>query len=133
MEESLLENWYTFLVFLFSCSTAGHEGGKMNTPKDPIYNVPGQTYLFADFTLDLSRGCLLHKGQEIKLRRKSFEVLKYLVERHGRLIGKEELIGAVWPDSFVTDDSLTHCLMEVRQALGGASQEILKTVPRRGY
>ena len=92
-----------------------------------------QTLLFADFTLDLTRGCLLRGAHEVKLRPKSFEVLKYLVENGGRLVNKEELIGAVWPDTAVTDDSLVQCLIEVRRALGERGQRLVKTVPRRGY
>ena len=92
-----------------------------------------QTLLFADFTLNLTRGCLLQGAREVKLRPKSFDVLKYLVENGGRLVSKEELIGAVWPDTAVTDDSLVQCLIEVRRALGGNGQHLVKTVPRRGY
>ena len=92
-----------------------------------------QTYRFDEFTLDLTRGCLLHGGEEIKLRPKAFEVLSYLVENDGRLVSKDELIKAVWPDSFVTDDSLVQCLIEVRRALGDETQEIIKTVHGRGY
>ena len=92
-----------------------------------------QTFVFKDFKLDLSRGFLLHGQQQIKLRPKSFETLKHLVENSGRLISKNELIGAVWPDTSVTDDSLVQCLIEVRRALGEEGPRILKTVPRRGY
>ena len=62
-----------------------------------------------------------------------YEALKYLVENPGRLIGKQELIQAVWPDSFVTDDSLVQCTVELRRALDDRAQQVLKTVPRRGY
>jgi DNA-binding winged helix-turn-helix (wHTH) protein len=72
-------------------------------------------------------------GEEIKLRPKVYEILKYLVEHHGQLIGKQELMKAVWPDSFVTDDSLVQCTLELRRALNDRSQQLLKTVPRRGY
>src|SRR5205807_2117312 len=51
----------------------------------------------------------------------------------GRLISKRELIEALWPDTAVTDDSLVQCLGEVRRALGDEAQQIIKTVPRRGY
>jgi len=88
---------------------------------------------FDGFTLDLSRGCLLRGAQEIKLRPKPFEALKYLVENPGRLISKGELIERIWPDTSVTDDSLVQCLIEVRRALGDHGQQIIKTVPRRGY
>lgn len=92
-----------------------------------------QIYSFEQFTLDLTRGCLLHGTEEIRLRRKSFEVLKHLVENNGRLISKDELIKVVWSDSFVTDDSLVQCLKDIRRALGDDAQQIIKTVPRRGY
>jgi DNA-binding winged helix-turn-helix (wHTH) protein len=63
-------------------------------------------YQFGEFTLDIVRGSVLKAGEEIKLRPKVYEALKYLVEHPGQLIGKQELMQAVWPDSFVTDDSL---------------------------
>src|SRR5207237_7588863 len=91
------------------------------------------TYTFNGFAVDLDRACLLHSGEEVKLRPKVFEALKYLVENDNRLVTKEELIKAVWPDSFVTDDSLVQCLVEIRRALGDEAQRCIKTVPRRGY
>jgi predicted ATPase/DNA-binding winged helix-turn-helix (wHTH) protein len=90
-------------------------------------------YQFGEFDLDVVRGCLFKAGEEIKLRPKVYEALKYLVEHPGRLIGKKELIEAVWPDTFVTDDSLVQCTVELRRALGDHTQQLLKTVPRRGY
>jgi predicted ATPase/DNA-binding winged helix-turn-helix (wHTH) protein len=91
------------------------------------------SYQFGDFTLDLARGCVLKGIQEIKLRPKVYETLKYLVEHPGRLIGKQELMQAVWPDAFVTDDSLVQCTLELRRALDDRDQQLVKTVPRRGY
>ncbi|MBI3697287.1 MAG: winged helix-turn-helix domain-containing protein [Acidobacteria bacterium] len=91
------------------------------------------SYSFEGFTLDLMRGCLLHEGQEVKLRPKSFDLLRYLVERSGRLVGRAELMQAIWPDTFVGEESLAQCLMEVRRALQDDSQRFVKTVPRRGY
>jgi DNA-binding winged helix-turn-helix (wHTH) protein len=72
------------------------------------------TYRFGEFTLNLARGGVFRPGEEVKLRPKVFEVLKYLLENSGRLIGKEELARAIWPDSFVTDDSLVQCTVELR-------------------
>ena len=92
-----------------------------------------QTRCFDGFTLDLTRGCLLRGTQEIKLRPKPFEALKYLVENPGRLISRTELIEVIWPDTAVTDDSLVQCLIEVRRALNDDAQQMIKTVPRRGY
>jgi DNA-binding winged helix-turn-helix (wHTH) protein/TolB-like protein/lipoprotein NlpI len=92
-----------------------------------------QIYSFDDFVLDLARGRLLRAGEEAKLRPKSFDVLKYLVEHNGRLVSKNDLLQVVWPDAFVTDGSLVQCLIDVRRALGDDSQRYIKTVPRRGY
>ncbi len=67
------------------------------------------------------------------MRRKSFEVLRYLVEHPCRVVSKQELLDAVWPDVTVGDNSLTQCVTEIRRVLGPVSRDILKTVPRRGY
>jgi DNA-binding winged helix-turn-helix (wHTH) protein len=91
------------------------------------------TYRFGDFTLDVARGCVLRAGVQINLRPKVYEALRYLVQNPDRLIGKPELIAAVWPDTFVTDDSLVQCTVELRRALDDRTHQLLKTVPRRGY
>jgi TolB-like protein/DNA-binding winged helix-turn-helix (wHTH) protein/Tfp pilus assembly protein PilF len=108
-------------------------GDLFQTRNSFMQRVSHRTQSFDGFTLDLTRGCLLRGTQEIKLRPKPFDALKYLVESPGRLISKAELIKAVWPDTAVTDDSLVQCLREVRRALGDEEQQIIKTVPRRGY
>lgn len=90
-------------------------------------------YKFGEFLLDTHKGSLFRGDEEIKLRPKVYETLKYLVQNPGRLIAKPELMQAVWPSSFVTDDSLVQCTLELRRALGDNDQKILKTVPRRGY
>src|SRR5215831_3062693 len=92
-----------------------------------------QIHSFDNFTLDLTRGCLLRDGEEIKLRPQTFATLKFLVENSGRLISKDELIKAVWPEWNASDNQLARCLSEVRLALGDEAQHYLKTVPRRGY
>jgi DNA-binding winged helix-turn-helix (wHTH) protein len=91
------------------------------------------TLSFDAFTLDVARGCLRRGAEDVKLRPKSFDVLRYLVENPGRLVGKEELLRAVWRHAFVTDNSLVQCLIEIRRALHDDAQAIIRTVPRRGY
>lgn len=90
-------------------------------------------YRFGEFTLDLDREALVQNGQEIRLRPKCYQVLKVLVEHHGRLVTKEQLHEAVWAPAVVGDDSLAHCLIEIRRALGAAGGDMISTVPRRGY
>jgi len=90
-------------------------------------------YQFLDFTLDLDAGFLYRGSHEVPLRPKAFEVLTYLVERQGRLVGKDELIEAIWPDAAVTDNSLSQCLKDLRRALSDEEQEVIRTVARRGY
>jgi len=110
---------------------------KASPPRDAVVEAHSEPiaviYQFGDFTLDETRGCLLKKGEEIKLRPKVYQALRYLVANTGRLIGKQELIQEVWPDTFVTDDSLVQCILELRRALDDRTQQALKTVPRRGY
>lgn len=98
-----------------------------------VSSAAHRTYSFGEFTLDLDRGALLRAGGDIKLRPKSFEVLRYLVERQGLLVSKDELLDAVWGRTVVTEDAVTHCVTEIRRALHDQTQEMLRTVPRRGY
>jgi len=92
-----------------------------------------RSYSFGEYTLDLTRGALLKGGADVKLRPKSFQVLQYLVERHGELVTKDELLDAVWGQTVVTEGSITQCLIDIRRAIGDESQRVLRTVPRRGY
>jgi adenylate cyclase len=90
-------------------------------------------FRFEGYTLDVARHSLRAADREIALRRKSFELLRYLVENPDRLVTKEELLKAIWPNAVVTDESLTQCLREVRQAIGDSTQTVIATVPRCGY
>ncbi len=92
-----------------------------------------QRYQFGEFTLDLFSGQLLRDSEEISVRPKSFQVLTHLVQNAGKLVSKQELLEAIWPDLVVTDDTLTQCLVELRRALGDTDQSVITTVPRRGY
>jgi adenylate cyclase len=97
-------------------------------------HVTGEkAFCFGKFTLDLRRGCLRAGDDEVELRPKSFEVLRYLVENAGRLVAKDEIIEAIWPNVTVTDESLTRCVSDIRLALEDADQSVIKTVTRRGY
>jgi DNA-binding winged helix-turn-helix (wHTH) protein/Tol biopolymer transport system component len=81
----------------------------------------------------LDGGFLRRDGEEIPLRPKPLELLAYLVQHHGRVVGKAELVDAVWPDTAISDNSLAQCVLEIRRALSDDSQEVIRTVARRGY
>jgi DNA-binding winged helix-turn-helix (wHTH) protein len=88
---------------------------------------------FDRFTLDPMRAALRIGGEEVTLRPKTFDVLRYFAENPGRLVPKHELHEAVWPNVAVTDDSLVQCIRELRQVLGDEDHSLIKTVSRRGY
>jgi DNA-binding winged helix-turn-helix (wHTH) protein/TolB-like protein len=88
---------------------------------------------FGLYVLDLDRGSLLRGATEVVLRPKTFGVLVYLVENSSRLVSKDELFAAVWPNVAVTDDALVQSIGELRRALGDDGPRLIKTVPRRGY
>lgn len=91
-------------------------------------------YEFADFRLIPGEGLLLHNGEPVALQPKTFAVLALLVEHHGHLVEKSEILDLVWADSFVEEGSLSKSIWFVRQALGDTSKErFIQTIPRRGY
>ncbi len=59
-------------------------------------------------------------------------VLVYLAQNAGRVVSRDELLSALWPNVIVTDDSLSQCIHEIRSALGSQLAAMLRTLPRRG-
>lgn len=92
-----------------------------------------QDYRFGRFVLDLQGGVLLMDGLERPLRPKSFAMLRFLAERAGQVVGRDDIMEAVWPDTYVTEDSITQCVRDIRRALGDEDAHLLRTMPRRGY
>jgi adenylate cyclase len=107
----------------------------MMIPNEPDSSaqIGAKRLRFDRYVLDLDRGCLLLDGSEIALRPKTFAVLRYLVENSGRLVSKDELFAAVWPNLAVTDDALVQSIGELRRGLGEDGARLIKTAPRRGY
>jgi TolB-like protein/DNA-binding winged helix-turn-helix (wHTH) protein len=73
------------------------------------------------------------EGKAVNLRSQSTEVLCVLAARPGEIVSKDALMQAVWPDTFVTDDSLAQCIADIRRALGDDRHVIVETLPKRGY
>ena len=92
-------------------------------------------FRFGDFVLDIQDHTLTLSDRPLHLRPKSFDTLVYLVRHHGKLVTKDELLGAVWSDVVVTDGALTHCIEEIRSVLGDDPRDVrfLQTVPHLGY
>jgi tetratricopeptide (TPR) repeat protein/DNA-binding winged helix-turn-helix (wHTH) protein len=92
-------------------------------------------YCFADFKLDLSRGCLTCAGKEQPLRYQSLQVLRYFVEHPGVVISKDELTTAIWNDTSVGDNALAQCIADIRKKLNDDLHKprFIKTLPKVGY
>src|SRR5919112_2535803 len=92
-------------------------------------------YEFGPFQLDPSAPLLLREGRPVALTLKALETLVVLVERGGRVVSREELIEAVWPDVEVEENNLSVNVSTLRKALGERDdgEKYIETVPRRGY
>ena len=100
----------------------------MATPRKHVYE-------FGPFTLIPSERQLLRDHLPVSLAGKSFDLLVVLVENSGRLVGKEELLKRIWPDSFVEEANLSVNMTALRRALGEGRDDLryVETVPRHGY
>jgi DNA-binding winged helix-turn-helix (wHTH) protein/tetratricopeptide (TPR) repeat protein len=91
-------------------------------------------YRFAGFEFDRLRAELRGPdGKAIKLRPKTFDMLALFAANAGRIISKQELMEAVWPNVHVGEDSLFQCIRELRTALGDDQRQVIKLVSGRGY
>ncbi|HVP54985.1 MAG TPA: alpha/beta fold hydrolase [Candidatus Eisenbacteria bacterium] len=88
-------------------------------------------YVFGPFLLDVAERRLVRGDEEIRLRDKPFDTLCVLVENAGRLVRKNELMQAVWPDSIVEENNVDHCVSQLRKLLH--PPKYIETVPRHGY
>src|SRR5688572_7747989 len=103
------------------------------TDSTPTPQAQADSYRFLDFVLDTRSASLRRSGTPVPLRRKSFDVLLYLVRHRGRVVSKDELIEAVWSPVVVTENSLVQCIRDAREAIGDSGQALIETVARRGY
>ncbi len=92
-------------------------------------------YQFGDFAFDSAHEELRRAGDVVNMEPQALKVLHYLLEHRNRLVSRDELFEQCWPDSFVSDASLTTCLRRVRQAIGQTrtSPPLIETLHRRGY
>lgn len=89
---------------------------------------------FKGFELNSERAELRREdGQIIKLRPKTFAALHMMATNRGRILTKQELMTAIWPNIHVGEDSLFQCIREIRAALGDEKRQLVKSVSGRGY
>jgi DNA-binding winged helix-turn-helix (wHTH) protein/Tol biopolymer transport system component len=90
---------------------------------------------FQSFRLDTANHLLLHGDERVSLTPKAFDVLRYLVERAGRLVTQDELLESLWPETYVNQEVLRKYILEIRKALGDKpdNPEFIETITKRGY
>ncbi len=91
------------------------------------------TYLFDEFELDPAQRELRVNGEARPLQPQVFDLLRYLIEQHARVVPKAELLEQLWPDTIVTESSLQRAVSLARSALGDRGPELIQTFPRQGY
>jgi len=89
-----------------------------------------KTYEFGDFTFDPEQKRLTRDGRNVPLQPKVFDMLAAFIERQGQLFSREELMKAVWAETYVEETNLRFCIHALRKALGDG---FVETVPKRGY
>src|SRR3954462_15316277 len=96
---------------------------------------PAAVYEFGEFHLDLEKRLLCRDGDPVPLTSRVFETLVFLVTNHGRLLEKEHLMDAVWPDCIVEENNLTQNISTLRRVFGEkpGTHRFIVTVPGRGY
>jgi DNA-binding winged helix-turn-helix (wHTH) protein/TolB-like protein/Flp pilus assembly protein TadD len=94
-----------------------------------------QFYAFGSFLFDVEARRLLREGQTVPLPPKAMEALRVFLQQPGQVMAREELIQAVWGDTFVEDANLTVAISQLRKALdqNGETVEFIETIPRVGY
>src|SRR5215472_11939272 len=90
---------------------------------------------FGPFRLDTLNHCLWRADERASLTPKAFDVLRYLVEHADRLVTQDELLEALWPETYVNPEGIRKYILEIRKALGDRSElpAFIETFPKRGY
>lgn len=89
---------------------------------------------FGEFRINLAERTLWHRNELVPLAPKVLETLCVLIQNHGRLMTKDELMEAIWADTFVEERNLTQNIFTLRKVLGeNNSKKFIETIPRRGY
>src|SRR5687767_2684897 len=90
-------------------------------------------YQFGPFRMDVQRRVFIQGGHVIPLAPKTFDLLVLLVQSNGRALSKQELMAALWPDTFVEEANLSFQISTLRKALGESGSRWIETLPKHGY
>ena len=95
-------------------------------------SVSGGVFHFGDFVFDGESRHLLQNGEIIRLTSKSFELLQILLENHGKIVTREEILHKVWQEEFVEDSNVNVQIAMLRKILGSRN-DFIQTISKRGY
>lgn len=103
--------------------------------RQPAAGRAAASYAFGPFRVDGGQRVLLRGDVPVSLTPKAFDTLLLLLQNHGRLVSKQELLDTIWPDAFVEEKTLAQNILTVRKVLGAEpdSPVYIETVPKRGY
>src|SRR6266850_8176624 len=90
---------------------------------------------FRSFRLDPANQCLWRGEKRVPITPKAFDVLRYLVEHPGRLVTQDEILEALWPETYVNPELIKKYILGIRKVLGDRHDQpiFIETLPRRGY
>ncbi len=102
----------------------------MNAPIDTTSQI-----LFGDWTIEPNRNRIERAGKSRTLEPRLMDILLFLCSNHGKVVSRNELLAAVWPDLIVTEDALNKAVSEIRKAFSDDSTnpQIIETIRKRGY
>jgi TolB-like protein/DNA-binding winged helix-turn-helix (wHTH) protein len=108
--------------------------GDLGTHQEPSLS-DGYVYRFGEFSLDSRKRTLSRADSPVSLTAKAFDVLLFLAQHPNRLVTKDELLKAVWGDTFVEEGNLAQYISHLRKALGDGSEHasLIVTIARKGY
>jgi len=91
--------------------------------------------VFQPFRLDTVNHCLWCAEERVRLTPRAFDVLRYLVEHAERLVTQDEILEALWPETYVNPEVIKQYIRGIRKALGDDPEKpsYIETFPRRGY
>jgi len=97
--------------------------------------VPGTDFCLGEWTVRPKRCSIERRDELVHIKPKSMAVLECLAGAAGEVVSRNDLFEKVWPGAIVTDDVLTHCVVELRKAFGDSARDaqVIETIPKNGF